>query len=106
MKPINGPKMDSPPIKPSDIAKSVTSAADRVLRRTQGQGAGGERKSCELSLRNSDGKKFRKVEAASVISSAPAPVKPSRIDNVDLTTFVKAYAAAKEKKLSMFLMFC
>ena len=103
LRPVNGPSI---PIKPSDIAKSLKSAADGVLLRAKEKASEGGRNSSELFLRKSDGKKFRKVEVASVTSSAPAPTKPSRIDNVDLTTFVKAYAAAKEAKLSMILVFC
>ena len=103
LRPVNGPSI---PIKPSDIAKSLKSAADGVLLRAQEKASEGGRNSSDLFLRKADGKKFRKVEVASVTSSAPAPTKPSRIDNVDLTTFVKAYAAAKEAKLSMISVFC
>ena len=103
LRPVNGPSI---PIKPSDIAKSLKSAADGVLLRAKEKASEGGRNCSELFLRKADGKKFRKVEVASVTSSAPAPTKPSRIDDVDLTTFVKAYAAAKEAKLSMILVFC
>ena len=103
LRPGNGPSI---PIKPSDIAKSLKSAADGFLLRSKEKASEGGGTSSELFLRKADGKKFRKVEVASVTSSAPAPTKPSRIDDVDLTTFVKAYAAAKEAKLSMILVFC
>lgn len=76
-----------PPLQPMDLAKSIQEAAKR-------------KKASETFLRHSDGKRFRKISAASVAASGPAPAKPAQIDNVDLTTFLQTYAKAKESKLS------
>ncbi|KAK7100542.1 FYN-binding protein 1-like isoform X1 [Littorina saxatilis] len=92
------------PLKPSDIIKSINKAADNKVadrNKAPGSGTAAARKSSELYQRNSDGKKFRKVEVATVISTFPAPPKPDKIDNVDLTSFLKAYAAAKEAKIKV-----
>ncbi|XP_076439928.1 uncharacterized protein LOC143279707 isoform X2 [Babylonia areolata] len=78
-------------VKPSDLAKSIQEAANRVL----------GRKASDTFLRHSDGKRFHKVSVASVLSKDPAPAKPAGINGVDLTSFLHAYAAAKESKLKV-----
>ncbi|XP_076462173.1 uncharacterized protein LOC143294672 [Babylonia areolata] len=105
-----------PGIKRSDIAKSLTHAADRRLRgqtattttptSSSASAAGTDASEKQQSKRSShvyqrrDGKKFRKVDLAKVTPSSPAaPPKPKRLDTVDLKPFLKAYATAKEEKL-------
>ncbi|KAL8590745.1 hypothetical protein ACOMHN_064848 [Nucella lapillus] len=74
-------------VKPVDLAKSIQEAAKR-------------KKASDTFLRHSDGMRFHKVSAASVVASGAAPPKPAQINNVDLTTFLQAYASAKETKLA------
>lgn len=61
---------------------------------------GVHRRSRELLLRHSDGRKFRKIELQDEKSPPPPPPsKPSKLDNIDLTAFVLEYAKAKENVL-------
>lgn len=77
-------------LKPADLAKSLREAA---LRKSD--------RSSNIYVRNSDRKKFRKLDSEKGVSSGAPPGKPTPLGDVDLTMFVKAYAAAKEKKLEV-----
>ncbi|KAL8584637.1 hypothetical protein ACOMHN_002366 [Nucella lapillus] len=107
------PKPETPGVRRSDIAKSLTHAADRFLLRsktttdtaaatsTADSSEEKTQRSSHLFQRRSDGKKFRKLDDTVLVSSQPAPAKPSRMDNVDLKPFLQAYASAKEDKLEV-----
>lgn len=88
-----------PGVKP--IINGTVGAAE--LSKVQLRKAPGARQSSELIVRHTDGKKFRKIDSALSKISLPAPKKPQRIDNINLTNFMQEYQEEVEK-MSMFVL--
>ncbi|XP_025111193.1 FYN-binding protein 1-like isoform X1 [Pomacea canaliculata] len=82
-----------PGVKP--IINGTVGAAE--LSKVQLRKAPGARQSSELIVRHTDGKKFRKIDSALSKISLPAPKKPQRLDNINLTNFMQEYQEEVEK---------